>query len=132
MFIDRLLNQGSAPLVERMMRFTAARHELLAENIANASTPGYQQKDLSVPAFQKALRDRQAVRARSAPGSVAFDDITMDVQSPRSGLLFHDRNNRTMEQLQTDLASNALKHNMYTEMLRKQFDGLENVLKERI
>jgi flagellar basal-body rod protein FlgB len=132
MIIDRLLNMGNAPLVERAMSFTAARHEVLAENIANLSTPDYVQKDLSVAAFQKQLRERLAAKKASPPGSVGFSDIAFDPKDERSGLLFHDRNNRSAEQLMADLSSNALKHNMYAEMLRKQFDSLQNVLKERI
>jgi flagellar basal-body rod protein FlgB len=132
MFIDRLLNMGNAPLIERAMSFTAARHELLAENIANVSTPDYVQKDLSVEAFQRQLRDRIAVKKSSPPGSVGFSVVEFDPKDERSGLLFHDRNNRSMEQMMADLSSNALKHNMYAEMLRKQFDSLQTVLKERI
>jgi flagellar basal-body rod protein FlgB len=132
MFIDRLLNMGNAPLIERAMSFTAARHELLAENIANVSTPGYVQKDLSAEAFQKQLRQRLALKKSSPPGSVGFSDLAFDPADKRSGLLFHDRSNRSMEQMMADLSSNALKHNMYAEMLRKQFDSLQNVLKERI
>jgi flagellar basal-body rod protein FlgB len=132
MFVQRLINQGNAPLLERMMRFTQQRHKLLAENIANASTPGYQQKDLSLTDFQKRLRDRVAMRKGAAPGSVSFDDLRGKVENPRNGVLFHDRNNRSMEQLQTDLASNAMRHNFYVELLRKQFNGLNTVLKERV
>jgi flagellar basal-body rod protein FlgB len=132
MFIDRLIGQGNVPLLERMVRFTSARHEVLAENIVNVSTPNYQQKDVSLPAFQKSLRARMDLRSKSPPGSVKFDDIDPAIENPRSGLLFHDRNNRSMEHLMTDLSSNALKHNLYTELLRKQFNSLETVLKERI
>lgn len=132
MFIDRLLNMGNAPLIERAMDFTAARHELIAENIANVSTPGYVQKDLSLPAFQKQLRERIARKNSSAPGSVGFEDLRGSLKDERSGLLFHDRSNRSMETMMADLSSNALKHNMYAEMLRKQFDSLQTVLRERI
>lgn len=132
MFIDRLLNQGATPLVERMVQFTAARAEVLSENVVNASTPGYQQKDLSLPAFQQMLQERRAKRDASAPGSVGFDDLKGELLNPRSGVLFHDRNNRSMEQLSTDQASNALRHNMYTEMLKRQYDTFDSVLRERV
>ena len=71
MFIERLLNQGNAPLLEQMLQFTAARHRLIAENIANVDTPGYRQKDLSrreVPG--DAARARRPARATPPPGSV--------------------------------------------------------------
>ena len=132
MFIDRLLNQGNAPLLERMLHFTAARHRLIAENVVNVDTPDYRQKDLSLDKFQELLRDRADRRRTAAPGSVAFDDLAAEVESPRSGILFHDGNNRTMEQLMTDQAKNALMHNLVVELLRKQYQSLEAALKERI
>lgn len=132
MFIDRLLNSGATPLVERMVEFTGARAEVLAENVANASTPDYVQKDLSLPAFQQVLQKRREDRDRSAPGRVGFDDVKADLLNPRTGVLFHDRNNRSMEQLSTDQASNALRHNMYTEMLRRQYEQFTTVLRDRV
>ncbi len=132
MFIEKLINQGNGPIIERMMRFTAARHKLIAENVANVSTPGYTQKDLDMPAFQQMLRDRAAQRENAPPGSVGFEDLNAQIMNPRNGILFHDRNNRSMERLMADMSSNAMRHNMYAEMLRKQYDGLQTALKERI
>ena len=36
-------------------------------------------------------------------------------------MLFHDGDNRSMEQLMSDQAKNALMHNLVIELLRKQF-----------
>jgi flagellar basal-body rod protein FlgB len=132
MFIDRLLNQGNAPLLEQLVKFTANRHRLIAENVVNATTPGYRQKDLSVDKFQRMLRDRVAVRDASAPGAVGFDDIESEVEHPTRGILFHDGNNRSMEQLVTDQAKNAMMHNLAIELLRKQYGSLKNALTERV
>jgi flagellar basal-body rod protein FlgB len=132
MFIQRLLNQGNAPLLEQVVKFTAARHRLIAENVVNASTPGYRQKDLSVEKFQGMLRDRVAVRSVPAPGAVGFGDIETDVEHPNRSILFHDGGNRSMEQLVTDQAKNALMHNLAIELLRKQYGSLKNALMERI
>jgi flagellar basal-body rod protein FlgB len=132
MFIDRLLNQGATPLVERMMQFTAARAEVIAENYANIDTPDYEQKDLSLSAFQEMLQERRELRDRASPGSVGFSDLKAELLDPKTGVLFHDRQNRSLEQLTTDSASNAMRHNMYTEMLRRQLDSLKNVLKETV
>ena len=132
MFIDRLLNQGNAPLLEQMLRFTQARHRLIAENVVNISTPGYQQKDLSVGKFQELLRERADARAAAGnPGDIGFADIGIDVEEPERGLLFHDGQTRSMEQLMTDQAKNAMTHNLVVELLRKQFGALDMALKER-
>ena len=132
MFIDRLLNQGNAPLLERMLHFTAARHRLIAENVVNVDTPDYRQKDLSLEKFQDMLRDRVAVTNDAPPGAVGFADIQAEVETPTNGILFHDGGNRSMEQLVTDQAKNAMMHNLVVELLRKQYASLENALKERI
>jgi flagellar basal-body rod protein FlgB len=131
-FIERLINQGNAPLAEQVMRFTSARHQLLLENIANVSTPGYRNKDLNVAQFQHLLRDRVQERRGAPPGSVGFDGIDSEVFEPTGGLMFHDENNRSMEQLVTDGAKNALMHNLVVEILRRQFSSLQNALKERV
>ena len=132
MLIERLLNQGNAPLLEQTLKFTAARQRLLAENVANVDTPGYRQKDLSVEDFQAVLRDRVDRRRDAGPGAVRFDDVAASVETPRRGILFHDGNNRSMEQLMSDSAKNAMMHNLVAELLRKQFAALEMALKERI
>src|SRR3954470_17256082 len=132
MFIERMLNDGNAPIIEASVRFAAARHRLLTENIANADTPGYLQKDLSVSKFQSALADRIESRDQNGSDSVGFNDIASDIENPASGILFHDRNNRSMEQLMSDSAQNALMHNMMIELLRRQFSQIELALKEHV
>ena len=134
MFIQRLLDQGTAPVLEQTLRFAAARHRLIAENIVNVDTPEYRQKDLSVENFQAMLRERVEDRREARPGDdrVGFDDVAAELQTPTRGILFHDGNNRSMEQLMADQAKNAMMHNLVIELLRKQFQSLQLALKERV
>ena len=129
MFIDRLLNQGSTPFLEKTLQFTAARHRLIAENVVNVSTPGYRQKDLSLEKFQSMLAERAKVADQSAPGTTRFDDVTAEVENPRRGILFHDGQTRSMEQLMSDQSKNALMHNLAIELLRHQFQQIQMALK---
>jgi flagellar basal-body rod protein FlgB len=130
MFIERLLNQGNAPMLERVVQFTQARHRLLAENIVNIDTPGYQQSDLSIEKFQQMLADRVDDRRRGEMSG--FDDIETEIERPTRGILSHDGNNRSMEQLMTDQTKNALMHNLAIELLRKQYGALTSALQERV
>ena len=132
MFIERLLNGGNGPVIEASVRFAAARHRMLAENIANVDTPGYLQRDLSPEKFQALLADRVEQRNASHDGTTRFDDLDGEIENETSGVLFHDGNNRSMEQLMSDSAKNALFHNMMLEMLRKQFATIELALRERV
>lgn len=132
MFIERLLNGGNGPIIEASVRFAAARHRMLTENIANVDTPGYIQRDLSQEKFQALLADRIEQRDSLSDGTTRFDDLAGEIENQTSGVLFHDGNNRSMEQLMSDSAKNALFHNMMLEMLRKQFATIELALKERV
>jgi len=130
MFIEKLLNQGNAPLIAKMVEFTEKRHELIAENVANISTPNYVQKDLDLREFQTQLRDR--IEERKRIGSTSFDDVSYEIDQPVMGVLFHDKSNRSVETLMSNMSSNALRHNFFVELLRKQYDSIQNVLRERI
>jgi flagellar basal-body rod protein FlgB len=127
-----MLNQDSQPVLEQLLQFTAARHKVLAENIANIDTPNYRQKDLSVDRFQQMMQERLEKRESAPAGSVSFDDVQGELTNPNSGILFHDGNNRSAEQLMSEFAKNALMHNMAVEMLRKQYSMMEMALKERV
>jgi flagellar basal-body rod protein FlgB len=132
MFLERLINQGTGPVLEQMLQFTTARRDLLAENVANVDTPGYVQKDLDLQKFQTMLRDRIEYREHAGSGSAGFEEVTAEVEHPEGGILFHDGNNRSMESLMSDQAKNAMMHNMVIEMLRKQYQQLDMALKERV
>jgi flagellar basal-body rod protein FlgB len=128
---ERLLNQSDAPVLEKMLQFTAARHQLIAENVVNISTPGYKQKDLSLEKFQEMLSDRIEKRDHGGLGDTSFDDISAQMEEPQRGILFHDGSNRSMEQLMSDQAKNALMHNFVIELLKKQYSTMELALKDR-
>lgn len=130
MYLDRLMNQGAVPVLEQFAQFTDARQNVLGEDIANVSTPNYVQKDMSLDQFQQVLEKRVEQENSAAPGSVRFDDISMDVQNPANGILFHDGNNRSMEQLMSEQAKNALMHNLAIELLKNQYSQLETAIRE--
>jgi flagellar basal-body rod protein FlgB len=130
MYLDRLMNQGSTPVLEQFAQFTELRQNVLGEDIANISTPDYVQKDLSLDKFQELMRKKIAQADSAGPGSVDFSDVGVDVQDSTSGILFHDGNNRSMEELMSDQAKNALMHNLAVELLRAQYSELETAIKE--
>jgi flagellar basal-body rod protein FlgB len=132
MFIDRLLNQTNAPLLEQTVKFASARHKLILANIANVDTPNYRQADLSVKKFQGLLAKRIEERRRVGKANAGFEGVGHEVENPTAGILFHDRNNRSMEHLASDMAKNAMMHNLAVELLRKQYQSLETALRERI
>lgn len=130
MFIDEMVNQGAAPVIEQTLKFTTARQKLLEEDVANISTPGYVQKDLSPEKFQAVLQQRIAA-SEEGPRGRDLGDLGVDVESPKSGILFHDGNNRSVEELMSAGMKNALTHNLMIELLKKQFSMMEEALQAK-
>ncbi|MBV8780378.1 MAG: hypothetical protein JO353_03185 [Phycisphaerae bacterium] len=130
MFIDRMINQGAAPVIEQVLKFSSARQKLLADDVANIDTPDYVTKDMSVSKFQNALAERIAGSNGDARGE-GLADIDVDENSTKDGILFHDGNNRSVEQLMTDGMKNALTHNLMVELLKRQFATMELALQQK-
>ena len=68
------------PVLEQVINFAQSRHTVLAGNVANMDTPGYQVRDLSVNEFQSRLADlietqKQPIKTTGpygAPDSMQF------------------------------------------------------------
>ncbi len=138
--IDTLLSNPTVRMLEQTMSFTEQRHNVLLADIANASTPGYVQRDLPVAQFQKALRDavkrqRESLNDTYEPQSqdtVGFEPggsgvTTQSVEMPNS-VPFHDRGVRSMEYLMSQMADNAMAHNMAAQFLKNRYDTLARAI----
>ena len=69
-------------LLTQSMNFHNQRQRVIAENVANANTPGYVAQDLDEGEFQRNLREQ--MQARSAPrptrGGAAVPSLTSPIQ----------------------------------------------------
>jgi flagellar basal-body rod protein FlgB len=140
-----MFDNGSLPVLERMVQFTEARHKVLTHNIANLSTPYFKPKDLNTESFQASLReaiDKRRSTATPSSGQLQFRD-TDQVKfehdrllgmptTTNDGVLFHDQNNRDVVRVMQDLAENTLAHNTAIEMIRNQFALMQMAIRERL
>lgn len=126
--VSQLLDQTAQPVLQRAVSFSAARHALLTQNVANATTPGYVQQDLSEAAFNKTL-SRHVDRRRTTGRWESAED-RLDLSDEAGGILYHDKNNRSMEQLMAASAKNALRHNALVELMRREFDQIDAAIRE--
>jgi flagellar basal body rod protein FlgB len=84
---------------------------------------------LSLEKFQQMLAERASQAEQGAAGATDFSDIQGEVEKPHRGILFHDGQTRSMEQLMSDQSKNALMHNLAIELLRHQFQALQMAIK---
>lgn len=142
--IDGLFNSGSMPVLERMVQFTSRRHQLLLHNIANISTPNFRPADVSPASFQQALGDaiddRRSGRGDERPLDIrdttelrfTQDSVELSASPTHDNLLFHDRNDRSLEHQMKNLAENTMAHNAALEMLRGKFRLMETAISGRV
>ena len=139
--------EGSLPVLEQMVKFTEARHGVLAGNLANLDTPGYRAVDLSPEEFQSRLKDalesRDRAQSSRAPYPNAYGDAQLQathrevatdmeaVGDSVKGMLRHDLNNTSLEEQVSDIAKNQAQHNMALSLMTAQFRLLRAAITER-
>jgi len=142
--IDSLISSPTTRMLEQTLSFTEQRHNLLLDNIANVDTPGYVERDVPVEAFQATLR--QAVEERRASPNDTYDpqstnevtfqpggsNISIYPHETPNSVVFHDRGIRRMEFLMSELADNALAHNMTAQLLRNRYDTITKAISMKV
>lgn len=131
--------------LEQTIAFAERRHSILAGNVANTDTPGYQTRDLSVENFQKSLRDAiQADRQESdmspgqrlsligstysatKPSFVEAKNIAMEnVRDSMKQIVYNDGSDDSLELQVTQIAKNQSMHTMAIAMMKNQFRELQ-------
>ncbi len=145
MIFKNLINRGAMPVLEQVMNFTEARHEVLTNNISNLDTVGYKMRDLDVKGFYATLdnainrRDKRGVGApldMKSSRNFSWDRqgglSAREVPAKDSNILFHDRNNRSVEKQMSLMAKNAMMHNVATELLRQQYGQLKQAISGKL
>lgn len=140
MFIDSLGETGPIPALVKTMAFNEARLGVIAENVANAHTPGYRAKQLDPEAFQASLG--QAIAARrgrpNAPFVVRGEQFSTDEhghlrvkpgEQPVSNVLFHDGTNVSLEREMAALAETGMMHELAGTLLSGRYDGLRKAIR---
>lgn len=146
--IDSLFDTSTIPLLAKMAAFTERRHEVLAGNIANVSTPDYRTRDLPVADFQAALAEAVShKRPESSSGKPAWSytagsethglqdffpaSLFRATEAPKKTLTFQDGNNRSIEKEVMQMTKNALMQSVAVELMNSQFNRLQAVISER-
>jgi flagellar basal-body rod protein FlgB len=120
------------PVLEQVLRFAQARHNVLAGNIANIDTPGYRTRDLSPALFQARLREalREPTSTDGALSAGSYEPL-QHVSHDLESILFHDDSNVSIEHQVAEMTRNQLQHNVALAIMASQFRLLQAVISER-
>lgn len=133
-----IFQSTTIPVLQQVVGFTEARHNVLAGNIANLDTPGYRERDLSVEDFQTRLREaiehkNGSSRVRS-PGDppLSHSSRMADVAKDSHSILYHDGSNVGLEFQVSEMVKNQLQHNMALTIMSSQMQLLQVAISERV
>lgn len=135
--LANLFESTTIPALEQVVNFAQARHTVLVGNIANADTPGYQARDLSVEEFQKelkaALSDRDAASKAISPGEMTHPHRRLaEVAKNTPSILRHDLGNVGMEHQVSEMVKNQLQHNLALSIMTSQFRLLQTAVSGKV
>jgi flagellar basal-body rod protein FlgB len=133
MATNNMLQSTTLTILEQMVNFAQTRQAVLAGNIANVDTPGYQARDLSVDDFQKQLKEalsaqRSGLRSPGETASAAPKPLA-EVAKSSAAILRHDLGQVSMEQQATEMAKNQMQHNLALTILVDQYHILQTAIK---
>lgn len=134
-----MFQQGALPSLEKGVAFAEARQRVIANNIANAETKGYQSRDLDVNRFQSRLQEARFNRRWGNPRVFDFRDdasfsdaqgfLQSRVETDRSGLMRHSKNNVDIDRENAKMAKNALYHSTLANLLSQQMNQLRSAIR---
>lgn len=138
--LSTIADRGAAPALRNVVAFNEARLRVIADNVANAQTPGYRAKQLDVQAFQKSLGEALERRdhfskpfvvdgnREAQSGGNGFLQVTPTLR-PVDNVLFQDGTNVSIEREMADLAETAMAHDLATGLLRDSQDGIRKAIR---
>ncbi|MEE4410521.1 MULTISPECIES: flagellar basal body rod protein FlgB [unclassified Serratia (in: enterobacteria)] len=124
---------------QEALNLRAQRQEILAANIANADTPGYQARDIDFAGqLNKVLTQGRASGSGIALNMTSARHIpAQNMQPPQLDLLFRvpdqpamDGNTVDMDRERTNFADNSLKYQTDLTLINGQIKGMMSVLQQ--
>jgi flagellar basal-body rod protein FlgB len=135
---NKMFESTTVPILQEVVQFTQARHNVLAGNIANLNVPGYKSRDLSVEDFQTRLKHAVEEQKRppivQSPGQAYHKhaEPIAEVAKNSKTVMRHDLNNVGMEQQSADVMKNQIEHNTALALLIQQFQQMNAAISGRV
>lgn len=107
------------------------RNDVLANNIANVSTPGYKRQDVDFETqLKRALRSTRFKTVDARVSAINTSELNTSIYTDSSGFSYRlDGNNVDIDTEGAKLAANQIKYNGLIDSINQEFSNLKLVLK---
>ncbi len=137
MLTDLLFNKTVVPTVEQSMNTYSLRQKTLANNVANAMTPGYKaqkvdfeeelRKSLSSNHIKGNLTDKNHIPVGSTSPSI----ISPKVSLKEDPLNDTGVNNVDIDREMAEMAENSLRYEMSSKLITRRFSVIKSAIRGR-
>lgn len=129
-----LFNNSSFNALEKQLAASALRQRVIANNIANANTPGFKKSEVSFNDQLRAALDTRRIHLKAnSPRHIStsrpLHSITPLVKTTEDTMMTFGLNNVDTEQEMVNLAANTILYNAASRMLGGKFTTLGHVIR---
>ncbi|PID81055.1 flagellar basal body rod protein FlgB [bacterium DOLZORAL124_64_63] len=139
--LSGFLDNGPIDILHRSLDLRAARHQVLAANIANTDTPGYQafdvELDKALDHIRKGSTDGKMALATTHPDHISpsgnwTDGAPADipVSARPGGSARSDGNTVDMDREMTAMGQNSLVYRLLSGVLHKEFQMVSTAIQD--
>lgn len=121
----QILFDRTSQLLGQMIQGSALRHRVLAANLANAETPGYQAQDVAFSSVLDAAQRQGAADGAPAPTIRAAAVNDSEATARRDG------NTVDLDRQMVKLAQNTQWHNAMLQILAGRLATLKSAIRDR-
>jgi len=119
-----LVFDPTSRLLSQMIQGTGLRHRILAGNLANAETPGYQAQDVT---FSAALDEANRPEPADGPAGLQVETtVGYDIEAPTR----RDGSTVDLDRQMVKLAQNTQWHNAMLQMLAGRFAMMKSAIRD--
>jgi flagellar basal-body rod protein FlgB len=133
--VDKLVfDRAGIPRLQRLVDLAAFRHKLLASNIANATSPNYQRRDVDFQGeLSRAMETRRVKPQTTRPEHIVSERAAgaPKVQRLTGGTNAPELSGVDIDKEMGELATNALDYEVGTRLISKTFSGLRTAIRGR-
>ncbi len=119
----------------KLLDLASLKNKLVASNIANAETPGYQKRTFDFDSTLKKSMEKPALKSvETNPRHIPLgdsDDRPPKIKQIKSTVNSTGVNSVDIDQEMSDLAQNQIIYQYGSKMLEKKFNALKDVIKSK-
>lgn len=135
--ITKWINQTAIPVLKKSLDVASVRQKVIANNIANITTPGYKRAEVSFEEeLTKALGHNKLKGYTTHPhhipvGKPEFDDLQPKVSTPEDDSLASGVNNVDIDHEMAELAKNQISYSFSARLISRKFKDLALAIRGR-